>query len=550
MDRDFLTSLADSRGRRPLPPLASACLIVVDLQRFFTEPGAPRFLPDWPERLPGVRALIEAFQRRGLPVIATRHGHPPGDPGGTMGLFFDRLLGAEDPFGRMDPTAGLPADVRVFRKQRYSVFSVPEIEQTARQAGAVVLVGVQTHRCILASALDGARLEVRPVVVADACAAGRPEDHQAAIRVLAQGHAHVATVAEVLDALDQGAVTREAPEEVPRKAPGGLVTWDLLVVGGGPAGVSCAIQARREGWSVLVMGDQPPGGLLPAARRIDNLPGHPRGIPGPELARRLAAHLARSGAIFRRGRVTALDRNGPGRWIATGADGSRVAARAVCLATGTRPVPPPWPVQEDAPVARDVRDWPDRMEGEAVVIIGGGEAALDGALNARDRGAYPRVLARHAVKGSTALLRAIRRHGIEVRTGVDVEGLDRAPSGQWMVRTRGGAREIADRVLVCIGREPETDLVPERWRFPGGPTTIETPFPGLWMAGDVIRAGDRFVATALGDGQRAAVLAGNWLRASGASHSPEPVDAAHRPDPAGPAGHHPRRGGNRRSRVE
>jgi len=91
VDRDGLSDLAESRGRRPLPPLPRACLVVVDLQRFFTDPEGPRWLPDWPDRMPGVRALIEGFRRRSLPVIATRHGHPPGDPGGTMRFFFDRL---------------------------------------------------------------------------------------------------------------------------------------------------------------------------------------------------------------------------------------------------------------------------------------------------------------------------------------------------------------------------------------------------------------------------------------------------------------------------
>lgn len=532
MDRDGLSDLAESRGRRPLPPLPRACLVVVDLQRFFTDPEGPRWLPDWPDRMPGVRALIEGFRRRSLPVIATRHGHPPGDPGGTMRFFFDRLLGSEDPFGGIDPAAGIPPTVPVFRKHRYSVFSVPRIDEAARRWGTVVLAGVQTHRCILASAMDAARLEVRPVVVADACAAGRPEDHRAAIRVLAQGHAHVATVAEVLEALERGCSTGEILPEASRSPE----TWDLLVVGGGPAGISCAVQARREGWSVLVVGDQPPGGLVPAARRIDNLPGLPRGIPGPALARRLARHLARSGAAFRPGRVISLDRDGGGRWIATSDDGSEIPTRAVCLATGTRPVPLPWPEEPDHPVSRDVRGWPDRMAGERVVVVGGGEAALDGALNARDRGAHPLVLARHAVKGSPALLREVRRRGIEVRTGVEVEGLDRDPGGPWTVRVRGGGRETADRVLVCIGREPEHGLLPDPDWAARRPDTIETPFPGLWLAGDVIRGGDRYVATALGDGQRVALMAGAFLRAGSPEDSRRTRDL-------------PGRGRNRRGSV-
>jgi len=512
VDPDLLRELAGSRGRRPLPPLSSALLVVVDLQRFFTEPGAPRWLPDWPDRMPGVRALIAAFQSRSLPVIATCHGHPPGDSGGTMRFFFERLLTADDPFADLDPKAGLPPSVPVFRKQRYPVFSVPAIEEAARRWGTVVLVGVQTHRCILASAMDAARLEIRPVVVADACAAGRVEDHRAALRVLAQGHAHVATVEEVIRALERGRPCGDSLPGPPPEVSRTLEDRDLLVVGGGPAGISCAVQARRDGWSVVVVGDQPPGGLLPAARRIDNLPGCPEGISGRELARRLARHLSRSGASFREGRVTLLERDARGRWIAGCADGTAIRSRAVCLATGTRPVPLPWREDPAHPVARDPRTWPDRMPGERVVVLGGGEAALDGALNALDRGARPLVLARGPVRGSPALLREVEGRGIEVRTGVEVTDLLRLPDGRWEVLTKEGRREVADRVVACIGREPEADLLQGLDADPGDPGIIAAPAAGLWLAGDVLHGRDRYVATALGDGQRAAVLAGEWLR--------------------------------------
>lgn len=196
---------APPAGRRPLPPLAGACLVVLDAQRLFTDPASPAFLDDWPARREALVALARGFLARGLPVIRTRHVHPDGDDGGTMGRFFRRLQRAGDPLSAPDPFVAAALDgTPLVDKARFSALSVSAVAEAAVAAGTLVLAGVQTHRCILATAVDAARLGLRPIVAADACAAGNPADHRAALRVLARGHAHVATTRAVLAALDRG----------------------------------------------------------------------------------------------------------------------------------------------------------------------------------------------------------------------------------------------------------------------------------------------------------------------------------------------------------
>ena len=201
--------LAGTRGRRPLPPLGDACLVVLDAQRLFTDPASPAFVPGWAACLPRVAALVDAFARRGLPVFATRHVHPAGDDGGTLGLLYHRLQSPDDPLSRPDPaTREVLRDAPLLDKRRFSALSLPDLAAIAAVRRTLVIAGLQTHLCVTATALDAALPGLRPVVVLDATAARDDTLHLAALRVLAAGHAHVATTAEVAAALAAGGATR------------------------------------------------------------------------------------------------------------------------------------------------------------------------------------------------------------------------------------------------------------------------------------------------------------------------------------------------------
>ena len=190
------------RGLRGLPALPDACLLVLDLQFLFTDPASPACVPAWEGRREQAKALVRGFIERGLPVLPLRHAHPRWDRGGTMGMFWERLQRPDDPLSALDRSAAdLPEGLLVLTKRRLSAMSVPAVVRAARAAGTVVIIGVQTHLCVLATAVEAARFSVRPVVVSDAVAARDQSLHEAALAVLASGHAHVATTREVLDAL-------------------------------------------------------------------------------------------------------------------------------------------------------------------------------------------------------------------------------------------------------------------------------------------------------------------------------------------------------------
>jgi thioredoxin reductase (NADPH) len=275
---------------------------------------------------------------------------------------------------------------------------------------------------------------------------------------------------------------------------------ELLIVGLGPAGVACALQASRDGLDVLAVTDEPVGGLVKAARRLDNLPGEP-GISGAALAEKLATQLSISKLPIVSSHVSALHREQD--FVANFADGRILRARCVVLATGTRPRDFDF---KHGP-HRDARTLPEDLSDRTLVVIGGGEAALDTALTCRDRGARVAILVRGAnIRSAERLIDEALSAGIEIFYRTAVQEISGQP-GAYLLGCSGGRTIEAHELAVCIGRVPRDELARELLAegLPLG--AIRTDCPGLLLAGDLVRGRERYVATAMGDGQRAALAA-------------------------------------------
>ncbi|MBN2492991.1 MAG: NAD(P)/FAD-dependent oxidoreductase [Deltaproteobacteria bacterium] len=279
----------------------------------------------------------------------------------------------------------------------------------------------------------------------------------------------------------------------------------LLVVGLGPAGVACTLQAARDGLDVLAVSDEPPGGLLRAARRLDNLPGCP-GASGLSLCEQMALQLAASRAAQLRARVERLERSADGAFSASLDSGERIRSRCVCLATGTRPRPWDVPVEGDGRrVHRDARSLPEALADRRVAVLGGGEAALDTALWARDRGAEAVLLARgEKLRSAPGLEAEAREAGVIIQLESRVERAACTELG-WALALDRGRVFRADELVVCIGRVPRDELLPASTESRAG----------LFLAGDLTRGRERYVATAMGEGQQAALAAAAFVQTGG-----------------------------------
>ncbi len=334
----------------------------------------------------------------------------------------------------------------------------------------------------------------------------------------------------------------------------GTNIWDVLIVGGGPAGMAAAVESRTLGRNVVLVHDQPLGGLLRAGRRVDQYPGIPGPLSGIELSERLAWQCGQSQASLLEGKVVALRRDGvgplgSGLFRAELADGGQLISKSVVLATGTQPSPLPFaPLEPGADVAqpnagmekqvagnsstgghepqvhRDVRTMPTRLHGQQVVVVGGGEAAMDSALWPADRGAHVTLVVRvDKLKGNPALVAqctsrvpvlwnmALGRDFIRRGIVPNEVGAPRRPMEGVGIHRPGEANTPFDHLLVCVGRVPRLDLWHSLWvdetQAPPLPHSVQTSVPGLFMAGDVIRQHERYAALATADGVVSAHLA-------------------------------------------
>jgi thioredoxin reductase (NADPH) len=277
---------------------------------------------------------------------------------------------------------------------------------------------------------------------------------------------------------------------------------DVLVAGGGLAGLTAALTAARLGLRTLVLTGGPPGGLLLSIEAIEGLPGFPDGIAGYELCPLAQEQAEAAGAEVSIAEAQALEQADSG-WQVT-ADGESQHARTVIVATGARMKELGVPGEErlrgrgvshcascDAPLLRE------RVAG----VVGGGDSALQEALTLA--ASVSRVIVLQRGDGLTAqetFRRRVAEHPrIEVRCGVVVEEIvgDEKVTG---VRTSDGELEL-DAVFPYVGLQPNVEWL--------GRQPLDA--PGLFAAGIVRPGAVGRAAAAAGEGAAAALAAERFL---------------------------------------
>jgi thioredoxin reductase len=281
---------------------------------------------------------------------------------------------------------------------------------------------------------------------------------------------------------------------------------DVIVVGAGPAGLAAALQAHRYGLRVRLFEAFRPGGLLWNANRVENYPGFPDGIPGPDLVRAFLAQAAAGGVEIILEPVLALD------WadglFRAATPGGVNEARAAVIASGTRPrLLTGFAVPEElrARVIYEVAGLRDRS-GMQIVIVGAGDAAFDYALTLGVANSVI-ILNRGEQVRCLPLLRerALACPGITYRPSTAVTRLAVDPVGGMTVECsspHGPLETNADYLVGAIGRDPYLDFVSASLRE----RASEFEEQGiLHFVGDVKNGIFRQTAIAVGDGIRAAM---------------------------------------------
>lgn len=297
------------------------------------------------------------------------------------------------------------------------------------------------------------------------------------------------------------------------------MTYDIIIVGAGPAGLTAALYAARFRRSTLVIHDGTPrAATIP---RSHNVPGFDDGIGGPDLLARMTRHAATCGAQFVEARVTAAAHPGE-LFRLTDAGGVVRASRALILATGVamNAVPLPEDVHQAAIDAGVLRYCPicDGFEhrGERIAVLG---CDVSGAAEALFLTGYSRrvtLVPRRDVELDTGERRELAATGVHVLT----EPVTRFEPTESAMLLHCESREqplAFDVLYPALGLHPRNALAQQLGLAVGEAGTVcatapfATPVPGLYCAGDLVEGLDQ-ISVAMGHGAVAATKAHNWLR--------------------------------------
>ena len=299
---------------------------------------------------------------------------------------------------------------------------------------------------------------------------------------------------------------------------------DLLVVGGGPAGLGAAVYGASEGLETLVVEGTALGGQAGASRRIENYLGFPAGISGTELTGRAVTQArkfnARTATPYR---AVALE-PGEGRHVVRLDGGQEIVARAVLLATGAeyRRLPVAGLAGYEGLSVFYAAGPPEAQlcGASRVGVVGGGNSAGQAAVWLSRGGALVTLLHRRADLRETMsdyLVRDLARNGVAVRDRSEVAALHGTGGQLEAVTLADGERLPFSFLFLFLGALPCTDWLDTRvarddhgFILTGAPagadTLLESCVPGVLAAGDVRSGSTKRCATAVGEGAMAVQL--------------------------------------------
>ena len=306
------------------------------------------------------------------------------------------------------------------------------------------------------------------------------------------------------------------------------ITYDLIVIGAGPSGLTAALYGHRSGLTVLILGGETPGGQVTLHHKVENYPGFPGGVSGAELMVRWLKQVAdETGSMPILQEVTRVDFSRQVKRVFVGSESH--GARTVVVATGSRPrrlgVTGEREFQGkgvyycatcDAPLLRN-------MKSRRAVVVGGGDTAAHTALALLPHADTVTVVTRKSEFGAKPVLadrllteskaKVLCRHSVSAIVG------EQSVAGLALENMETGRTEElpVEAVFVGVGQIPVTDFLNGALELneEGCIVTdnlLKTSQEGVFAAGDVRATPLRQILTAAADGALAAHGAAQYLR--------------------------------------
>lgn len=287
---------------------------------------------------------------------------------------------------------------------------------------------------------------------------------------------------------------------------------DVIIVGGGPAGLTAGIYAARAGRSALLLEKSMVGGQIALTTRIDNYPGFAEGADAVDLCMAMEAQAKSAGVAIAYEAAVSIDC--AGRAVQTGA--GRYQAEHLILALGAKPRRLSVP-GEEALIGRGVSFCATcdgaLYRGRRVAVVGGGNSAVEEALYLAGLGCETLLIHRRdTLRAERALAeQALANPRIHFLLNSEVEAFV-GDKKMEEVRLNGGRVERVDCAFISIGRIPDTELLAgqlalDEQGFIVAGEDCRTSIPKVFAAGDARTKRVRQVVTAVADGAAAA----SWL---------------------------------------
>jgi thioredoxin reductase (NADPH) len=300
--------------------------------------------------------------------------------------------------------------------------------------------------------------------------------------------------------------------------------YDVVIIGGGPAGLTAGLYSSRAKLKTLLIERMIMGGQVMTTTKVENYPGFPGGIDGPDLMIRFQEHCQEFGLETITGEVTGLRLSGEEKILTV--DDREVRARAVIITTGAEPSKLGVPGETQF-TGRGV-SYCATCDGaffrnQEIAIVGGGDTAAEEALFLTRFASKVHLIHRRDSLRATKVLqdRVFANAKIEVLWNSIVQEVKGDASGMTSVilsnRQDGSARDLSlQGLFVAIGVTPKAHFLAEVLELDADGHILTDPecrtsLPGVFAAGDVRKKLLKQVATAVGDGAVAAIVAEKYL---------------------------------------
>lgn len=294
---------------------------------------------------------------------------------------------------------------------------------------------------------------------------------------------------------------------------------DILIIGAGPAGLSCALYSARSGYSVIVLDPMGPGGQLLFIDEIENYPGHEK-TSGYLLSEEIEKQCEKEGVVIEYSKATKIEKDNNTFFVSTDEDETYIA-KAVVVATGAK--------HKKLGLEREEKytgkgisycatcDGPF-FKGRTVVVAGGGDTALTDALYLSKLAKKVIIVHRRDQFRAQKVLqdRIKEKENISSIMGRNIVKINGEDSHLSSIELDDGKLINTDGLFIFIGTTPSSEIVKDLALLENGfiktNSKMETSLPGLFAAGDVTTTSFRQVVTAASDGARASHSADEYIQ--------------------------------------